>query len=109
MANRGSHASQGSLRWASVGGDLHEVGHNGDPNNRGQIPSAGLLHWHISRYTYLIDKLRSTPDASGNMLDAIWHVWLQLSPWLLSGAVAAGAAGTSDLEAVVRAAGYAVK
>ena len=28
-------------RWASVGGDLHEVGHNGDPNNRGQIPSAG--------------------------------------------------------------------
>ena len=56
-------------RWASVGGDLHEVGHNGDPNNRGQIPSAGLLQWHISHYAYLIDRLRSTPEGSGNVLD----------------------------------------
>ncbi len=56
-------------RWASVGGDLHEVGHNGDPNNRGQIPSAGLLQWHISHYAYLIDKLRNTPEAGGNVLD----------------------------------------
>lgn len=56
-------------RWASVGGDLHEVGHNGDPDNRGQIPSAGLLQWHISHYAYLIDKLRSTPEGSGNVLD----------------------------------------
>jgi hypothetical protein len=56
-------------RWASVGGDLHEVGHNGDPNNRGQIPSAGLLQWHISHYAYLIDKLRNTPEGSGNVLD----------------------------------------
>jgi hypothetical protein len=56
-------------QWASVGGDLHEVGHNGDPDNRGQIPSAGLLQWHISHYAYLIDKLRSTPEAGGNVLD----------------------------------------
>ena len=56
-------------RWASVGGDLHEVGHNGDPNNRGQIPSAGLLQWHLSHYAYLIDKLRNTPEAGGNVLD----------------------------------------
>jgi len=56
-------------RWASVGGDLHEVGHNGDPNNRGQIPSAGLLQWHVSHYAYLIDKLRSTPEAGGTVLD----------------------------------------
>ena len=56
-------------RWASVGGDLHEVGHNGDPNNRGQIPSAGLLQWHISHYAYLIDKLRNTPEGGGNVLD----------------------------------------
>jgi hypothetical protein len=56
-------------RWASVGGDLHEVGHNGDPNNRGQIPSAGLLQWHVSHYAYLIDKLRNTPEAGGNALD----------------------------------------
>ncbi len=56
-------------RWASVGGDVHEVGHNGDPNNRGQIPSAGLLQWHVSHYAYLIDKLRNTPEAGGNVLD----------------------------------------
>jgi len=56
-------------RWASVGGDLHEVGHNGDPNNRGQIPSAGLLGWHISHYAYLVDKLRNTPEGDGNALD----------------------------------------
>ena len=56
-------------RWASVGGDLHEVGHNGDPNTRGQIPSAGLLQWHISHYAYLIDKLRNTPEGGGNVLD----------------------------------------
>lgn len=56
-------------RWASVGGDLHEVGHNGDPDNRGQIPSAGLLQWHVSHYAYLIDKLRNTPEGEGNVLD----------------------------------------
>lgn len=56
-------------RWASVGGDVHEVGHNGDPNNRGQIPSAGLLQWHISHYAYLIDKLRNTPEGAGSVLD----------------------------------------
>jgi hypothetical protein len=55
--------------WASVGGDLHEVGHNGDPDNRGQIPSAGLLQWHVSHYAYLIDKLRSTPEGDGSVLD----------------------------------------
>lgn len=56
-------------RWDSVSGDLHEVGHNGDPDNRGQIPSAGLLQWHISHYAYLMDKLRNTPEGDGSVLD----------------------------------------
>jgi hypothetical protein len=56
-------------QWASVGGDLHEVGHNGDPDNRGQIPSAGLLQWQVSHYAYLIDKLRNTPEGDGSVLD----------------------------------------
>jgi hypothetical protein len=56
-------------RSASVGGDLHEVGHNRDPNNRGQIPNAGLHQWHISHCAYLIDKLRNTPEARGAVLD----------------------------------------
>jgi uncharacterized protein DUF1552 len=49
--------------------DLHEVGHNGDANNRGQIVVSTLLGWHISHYAYLIDKLRSTPEGAGNVLD----------------------------------------
>ena len=55
--------------WGDINGDLHEVGHNGDPNNRGAIASAGFLQWHLSHYAYLVDKLRSTPEGSGSVLD----------------------------------------
>ncbi|MGE0784381.1 MAG: DUF1552 domain-containing protein [Sandaracinaceae bacterium] len=68
--------SQGMTRPASMGGgtfdfraDLHELGHNGDANNRGQYPSALMQQWHLSHYAYLIDKLRSTPEGGGTVLD----------------------------------------
>ncbi|HEV8547721.1 MAG TPA: DUF1552 domain-containing protein, partial [Polyangiaceae bacterium] len=38
--------------------DLHEAGHNGDQNNRGQRPISTLLKWHLSHYAYLLDKLK---------------------------------------------------
>jgi len=41
--------------------DLHECGHNGDAETRGQIPVSTCLQWHISHYAYLLDKLKSTP------------------------------------------------
>lgn len=49
--------------------DLHEVGHNGDAQFRGQLPVSLCLQWHISHYAYLLDKLRSTPEGAGNVLD----------------------------------------
>jgi hypothetical protein len=49
--------------------DLHEVGHNGDADYRGQLAVSLCLQWHIGHYAYLIDKLRSSPEGSGNVLD----------------------------------------
>jgi hypothetical protein len=52
-----------------VRADLHECGHNGDQENRGQIPVSTTLKWHISHYAYLLDKLKNTPEGAGNVLD----------------------------------------
>ena len=49
--------------------DLHEVGHNGDADFRGQLPVSLCLQWHIGQYAYLLDKLKSTPEGAGNLLD----------------------------------------
>ncbi|MDX2055239.1 MAG: DUF1552 domain-containing protein [Polyangiaceae bacterium] len=49
--------------------DLHEVGHNGDPDNKGQLPVSMCLQWHVSHYAYLLDKLKNTPEGAGNVLD----------------------------------------
>ena len=49
--------------------DLHELGHNGDTENRGQLPVSLMLQWHISHYAYLMDKLKNTPEGAGNALD----------------------------------------
>ena len=52
-----------------VRADLHECGHNGDQENRGQIPVSTTLQWHVSHYAYLLDKLKNTPEGAGNVLD----------------------------------------
>ncbi len=49
--------------------DLHEVGHNGDPNNRGQLPVSLMLQWHIGIYARLVDKLKNTAEGAGSVLD----------------------------------------
>jgi hypothetical protein len=49
--------------------DLHEVGHNGDADNRGQLPVSLCLQWHIGHYAYLINKLKSTSEGAGTVLD----------------------------------------
>lgn len=49
--------------------DLHECGHNGDAQTRGQLPVSMCLQWHISHYAYLLNKLKSTPEGAGSMLD----------------------------------------
>ncbi|MGD8860544.1 MAG: DUF1552 domain-containing protein [Myxococcales bacterium] len=49
--------------------DLHEVGHNGDADFRGQLPVSLLLGWHIAHFGYLVEKMKSTPEGAGNLLD----------------------------------------
>lgn len=49
--------------------DLHEVGHNGDQANRGQLPVSLCLGWHVSHYAYLLEKLKQTPEGDGSLLD----------------------------------------
>ncbi len=52
-----------------VRADLHECGHNGDQENRGQEPVSTCLKWHLSHYAYLLDKLKKTPEGAGSVLD----------------------------------------
>ena len=46
-----------------------EVGHNGDPANRGQLPVSLLLQWHVSFYARLIENLKNTPDSLPTILE----------------------------------------
>jgi hypothetical protein len=58
-----------SAMGTPIRADLHEVGHNGDQNNRGQLPVSLCLQWHVSHYAYLLDKLKKTSEGDGNLLD----------------------------------------
>jgi hypothetical protein len=49
--------------------DLHEVGHNGDADMRGQLAVSLCLQWHLGHYAYLIDKLKASPEGAGSVLD----------------------------------------
>jgi hypothetical protein len=49
--------------------DLHEVGHNGDAEFRGQLAVSLCLQWHIAHYAYLLDKMKNTPEGDGTLLD----------------------------------------
>jgi len=56
--------------------DLHENGHNGDANTRGQLPVSMCLGWHIGHYAYLMDKLKKTPEGAGTLLDSSVMVFM---------------------------------
>lgn len=49
--------------------DLHEVGHNGDVDNKGQLAVSTCLKWHIEHYAYFLEKLANTPEGDGTLLD----------------------------------------
>lgn len=49
--------------------DLHEVGHNGDGENKGQFHVSAMLYWHLKTYAYLLQKLKDTPEGDGTVLD----------------------------------------
>jgi hypothetical protein len=54
--------------------DLHEIGHNGVPGGTQAVAEANA--WHMKHFAYLVDKLRSTPEANGTVLDHCAVVWL---------------------------------
>jgi hypothetical protein len=58
-----------SAMGTPIRADLHEVGHNGDQNNRGQLPVSLCLQWHISHYAYLLEKMKQTKEGDGTLLD----------------------------------------
>ncbi len=67
-----SHMNMTSIladKIAPARADLHEVGHNGDPDNKGQLPVSLCLQWHVEHYAYLLDKLKQTPEGDGTVLD----------------------------------------
>lgn len=49
--------------------DLHEVGHNGDAEFRGQLAVSLCLQWHIAHYAYLLQKMKDTPEGDSTLLD----------------------------------------
>lgn len=49
--------------------DLHEVGHNGDQDNRGQQVVSTCLKWQISHYAYLLEKMAATQEGERTLLD----------------------------------------
>lgn len=49
--------------------DLHETGHNGDADNRGQLAVSTNLRWHLLTYVHLLRKLKETAEGSGTLLD----------------------------------------
>jgi len=56
--------------------DLHEVGHNGDPDNRGQIAVSTMLGWHVEAYAHLLAKLKVTAEGASTLLDHTAAVFL---------------------------------
>lgn len=49
--------------------DLHEVGHNGDANNRGQLAVSTCLKWHVQTYAALVRSLAETTEGSSRLID----------------------------------------
>jgi hypothetical protein len=56
-------------RSGDIRGDIHEIGHNGDPDSKGQLQVSLMLKWHLQEYAYLLRKLKETPEGDGNVLD----------------------------------------
>lgn len=58
------------LTGPGVGGDAHEIGHNGP-----QTAIISIAQWHATQLAYLLGRLRATSDGPTNMLDQTLVVW----------------------------------
>lgn len=62
-----SHMNMYALTGAKC--DLHEIGHNGDPAQKGTLAVSKAIAWHMKHFAYLVAKLRDTPEGAGRLLD----------------------------------------
>ncbi|MDP8998645.1 MAG: DUF1552 domain-containing protein [Myxococcota bacterium] len=62
-----SHMNMFALTGAHC--DLHEIGHNGDPVQKGTLGVSKAIAWHMKHFAYLVGKLRDTPEGAGRMID----------------------------------------
>jgi hypothetical protein len=56
--------------------DCHEVGHNGDPMDKGTRAVSKVIAWHMKHFAYLIGKLRDTPEGGGKLIDSCAALFL---------------------------------
>jgi hypothetical protein len=64
LANEGSNVSYG---FAGVSGGHHEISHDASPDGRAKIDS--IVKWHVGQLAKFAERLKSTAEGSGNMLD----------------------------------------
>jgi hypothetical protein len=49
--------------------DLHEIGHGGDPVQKGTLGVSKAIAWHVKHFAYLVGKFRDTPEGAGKLID----------------------------------------
>jgi hypothetical protein len=62
-----SHMNMYALTGARC--DLHEIGHNGDPVQRGTLGVSKGIAWHMKHFAYLVGMLKGTPEGAGLLID----------------------------------------
>jgi hypothetical protein len=62
-------ATRAGFPGLSLRADLHEVGHNGDGQSKGQLQVSLMLMWHMRHYARLLQRLKDTPEGAGTVLD----------------------------------------
>ncbi len=67
-----SHLNMNALTGQAT--DLHEISHNGVSG--GTMAVSKAIAWHVKWFAYLLNKLKSTPEGSGTMLDNLAMVYL---------------------------------
>jgi hypothetical protein len=81
----------GSLQWSGavsnvnfgsfgvpliLGEGHHDLSHYGDENGDSQADLQTINHWYTEQFAYLLNKLDSTPEGDGTMLDNCCVVWV---------------------------------
>ncbi len=67
-----SHLNMNALTGQAT--DLHEISHNGVSG--GTMAVSKAIAWHVKHFSYLLQKLKDTPEGGGSVLDNLAMVYL---------------------------------